>query len=197
MVLAVSSLFYSCRPSDEPPKLVIGKDFYYWEATEEATLGDAMRNSMNFKKLEDLSENNLTNILGRDPNYVWIRAEFEIPREFKNQPLGLVIPHMRFAEQVFCNGTFISQYGAFPPHEQSTLFKAHFFSFPLDLLEQEGRNVVLIRIFTQGASGISSHAFIWPGSLVSAWGSTWSPRFSSGEMSLFSRVSRDIVCVSL
>lgn len=162
MVLAVSSLFYSCRPSDEPPKLVIGKDFYYWKATEEATLGDAMRNSMNFKKLEDLSENNLTNILGRDPNYVWIRAEFEIPREFKNQPLGMVIPHLRFAEQVFCNRTFISQYGAFPPHEQSTLFKAHFFSFPLDILEQNGKNIVLIRIFTQGASGISSHAFIWP-----------------------------------
>ena len=161
-LITLSLLFSSCKKDSRPPKLVIGQDFYYWESDADATYGDAMKNARNFKKLDDYSENNLMKILGREPHYVWVRAEFEIPEMFKNQPLGMVIPHLRFAEQVFCNGTFISQYGAFPPHEQSTLFKAHFFSFPLDILEQNGKNIVLIRIFTQGASGISSHAFIWP-----------------------------------
>lgn len=145
-----------------PPKFEIGNDFYYWETTADSNLGDAMKNMRNFKKLEDLSEHNLMNIFGRDRHFVWIRAEFEIPKEFKNQPLGLVIPHLRFAEQVYCNNVFISQYGNFPPHEISTLYKAHFFSFPLNILNQDGKNMVLIKVFSMGDSGISSHAFIWP-----------------------------------
>ena len=121
-----------------------------------------MQNARFFKKLEDKSEHNLMNIFGKGKHYVWIRAEFEIPPQFKNQPLGMVIPHLRFAEQVWCNGTFISQYGVFPPHEQSTQFKAHFFSFPVNILNQEGKNIVLIKVFVYGDSGISSHAFVEP-----------------------------------
>ena len=156
-----SFFFCSCGPK-ETPKLIIGHDFYYWEAPAEATYGDAMKNARFFKKLEDYSATNLKRVLGGGTHYVWIRAEFEIPENFKHRPLGLVIPHMRFAEQVFCNGAFISQYGDFPPNEQSTLFKAHFFSFPVNILNQEGKNTILIRIYAQGSSGISSHAFIQP-----------------------------------
>lgn len=154
-------IFCSCGP-EPPPKLVIGNDFYYWESTAESTYGEAMQHYGEFKKLEDKSTRNLRNTLGRGAHYVWIRAEFEIPPAFKEQPLGLVIPTLTFAEQLYLNGNFISMYGMFPPHEQSTLFKAHFFSFPLNVLKQEGKNIVLIKIYAQGLSGISSHAFIHP-----------------------------------
>ena len=156
-----SFLCCSCGPK-ETPKLVIGQDFYYWEAPAEATYGDAMQNAPFFKKLDDYSATNLSRVLGKGTHYVWVRADFEIPENFKGRPLGLVIPHLRFAEQVFCNGAFISQYGDFPPHELSTLFKAHFFSFPMNVLNQNGKNTLLIRIYAQGSSGISSHAFIQP-----------------------------------
>ncbi len=159
--LTISALFVSCgRPAT--PRITIGNDFYYWESTAESNPGDVMRNMHNFRKLEDKSEHNLMRTFGKGKHYVWIKADFEIPPQFKNQPLGMVIPHLRFAEQVWCNGTFISQYGVFPPHEQSTLFKAHFFSFPLNVLNQDGKNTVLIKVFIQADSGISSHAFIQP-----------------------------------
>ena len=160
-LILASALFCSCGPK-ETPKLVIGHSFYYWESSAEATYGDAMQNARFFKKLEDYSATNLKNVLGKGSHYVWVRAEFEIPEQFKHRPLALVVPHLRFAEQVFCNGTMISQYGNFPPHEQSTLFKAHFFSFPMTVLNQEGKNIILIRIYAQGWSGISSHSFIQP-----------------------------------
>ncbi len=156
-----ATAFSSCG-NDDTPKIVIGNDFYYWESTAESTYGDAMKNYGEFKKLEDKTEHNLMHIFGEDRHYVWLRHEFKIPAQFRNQPLGMVIPHLRFAAQVYCNGTFISQYGAFPPNEQSTLFKAHFFSFPLDVLEQYETNTVMIKVFIQGDSGISSHAFIQP-----------------------------------
>ncbi len=154
-------LLCSCSRS-KPESIIIGNDFYYWESTAESNIGDVMKNLQNFKKLEDKTEHNLMKIFGKDRHYIWLKADFKIPPQFKNQPLGLVIPHLRFAEQLWCNNTFISQYGSFPPHEQSTLFKAHFFSFPVDILNQEGTNTVLIKVFIQGDSGISSHAFILP-----------------------------------
>lgn len=161
LLLFAAVLLCSCGP-EKTPQLNIGDSFYYWEATAESNLGDALKNAANFKKLEDKSAYNLHNVLGKGSHYVWVRADFEIPLGFKNQPLGLVVPHLRFAAQLYCNNTFISQYGNFPPHEHSTLFKAHFFSFPLDILHQEGKNTVFIKIYAQGRSGISSHAFIQP-----------------------------------
>ncbi|WP_294430326.1 SpoIIE family protein phosphatase [uncultured Treponema sp.] len=161
LLTQIPVMLCSCGKPDAP-KLVLGRDFYYWESTADSNPGDAMKNAANFKKLEDHSEHNLMKIFGKDRHYVWIRADFEIPESLKNMSLGLVIPHLRFAEQVWCNGTFISQYGAFPPHEQSTMFKAHFFSFPINILKQEGVNTILIKVFVYGDSGISSHAFIQP-----------------------------------
>ena len=162
LLLALSSaLFFSCGHNDTP-RIYIGDTFHYWESDADSNLGDAMKNAANFKRLEDKCVHNLRHTLGKGEHYVWVRAEFEIPPQFKNQPLGLVIPHLRFAEQVFCNGVFISQYGAFPPHEQSTLFKAHFFSFPLNILKQEGKNIILIKIYAQGRSGISADSFVQP-----------------------------------
>lgn len=152
-------ILFSCREEDYT-KIPLGHNFYYWEASADSTPGEAMQNLHNFRKLEDLSEHNLMHVFGKDRHFVWIRADFEIPPPLKGQPLGMVIPHLRFAEQVYCNGNFISQYGAFPPNEQSTLFKAHFFSFPLNVLKQEGKNTVLIKVFSMGDSGISSHSYI-------------------------------------
>lgn len=161
VIFLLVPFFFSCS-LDETPRLTVGQDFYYWEASADSTPADAAANAGNFRRLEDLTEHNLMNIFGTDRHYVWIRADFEIPPEFRNQPLGLVIPHLRFAEQLWCNGNFISQYGGFPPHEQSTMFKAHFFSFPLNILNQEGNNRILIKVFVFGDSGISSHSFIQP-----------------------------------
>ncbi|WP_294428665.1 SpoIIE family protein phosphatase [uncultured Treponema sp.] len=155
----VSIFFCSCGP-EVGKKIELGDRFYYWECTAESSPQDAMMNAVRFKKLEDKSIENLKHVLGDGTHFVWVRAEFEIPPEFRNQPLGMVVPHLKFAEQVYLNKVFISQYGAFPPNEQSTLFKAHFFSFPVNILNQEGTNTVLIKIYAQGKSGISSHSFI-------------------------------------
>ena len=149
-------------PPEAPPAFVVGRDFYYWESTFESTLGDAIKNSSEFKKLNDYSEHNLMHLFGTDKHFVWIRLDFEIPPALKNQALGMVIPHLRFAEQLYCNGVMISQHGEFPPREQSTLFKTHFFSLPLSILNQEGKNTILIKVFSQGDAGISSHAFLLP-----------------------------------
>ena len=146
----------------EPPPIEIGRGFYYWESTEDSTLGDALKNARNFKKLDDFSEHNLMHVFGKDKHFVWLRAEFTIPPYYRNASLAMVIPHLRFANQVYCNNVMIRQDGSFPPNERSTLFMAHFFSFPPNILNQEGKNTILIKAFVQGDSGISSHITIQP-----------------------------------
>lgn len=146
----------------EPPPIEIGRGFYYWESTEDSTLGDALKNARNFKKLDDFSEHNLMHVFGKDKHFVWLRAEFIIPPYYRNASLAMVIPHLRFANQVYCNNVMIRQDGSFPPNERSTLFMAHFFSFPPNILNQEGKNTILIKAFVQGDSGISSHITIQP-----------------------------------
>ena len=87
-LILISVTFSSCFGPKDTPRLVIGEDFYYWEAGAESNLGDAMRNAREFKKLEAKSTRNLRNVLGSGSHYVWVRADFEIPPGFKGQPLG-------------------------------------------------------------------------------------------------------------
>lgn len=143
-------------------RIEIGNSFYYWETTPQSTLQDALVHAPEFVKLRDVSTKNLTNVLGPGQHYVWVRADFKIPPKMRHKPLGLVIPHLTFAEKLYCNEVFISEYGKFPPNEQSTLFKAHFFSFPLNILNQMGDNTILIKVFVQGNCGISTHSRIQP-----------------------------------
>ncbi len=161
LFLMISTVLCSCGPK-APPPIEIGRSFYYWESTQDSTLGDALKNAREFKKLEDYSEHNLMNVFGKDKHFVWLRAEFEIPQYYKNAALSMVIPHLRFANQVYCNNVMIRQDGSFPPNERSTLFMAHFFSFPPNILKQEGKNTIFIKVFVQGDAGISSHITIQP-----------------------------------
>lgn len=166
LFLFLSLFLTSCGPRipGADKKIEVGDTFYYWEAGADSNPGDVMRNLDKFKKLEDKTVNNLRNVLGKGEHYVWVKFDFTIPDYFRNQPLMLVVPHMKAAEQLWLNNIFISQGGNFPPHTQSTLFKAHFFSFPINLLNNEpgAKNTVLIKIYAIGKSGISSHSFIQP-----------------------------------
>lgn len=160
-------LLISCGPKFPPEaeqKIEVGDSFYYWESTAESNPGDAMRNIRNFKKLEDKSVTNLQKTLGKGEHYVWIKFDFTIPEYFRGKSLMLVIPHLKVAEQLWLNGNFISQSGTFPPRTQSSLFKSHFFSFPINLLNNEpgAINTVLIKVYALGKSGISSHSYIKP-----------------------------------
>lgn len=150
--------FTACKFNED--KLVIGEDFYYLPTNAESTISDAVLQKDSFLKLEDHSTKNLENILGTKGHFVWIRAEFEIPERLKNQPLGLVIPYLRMAEQLYINGNFVAQFGSFPPNEKSCLYKCHYFNFPIDVLNQEGTNTILIKVWSHGQSAISPYSYI-------------------------------------
>lgn len=164
LLIALTVLFSlnltGCKKNTD--EITIGKHFYYLPTQAESTIQDALAKRNEFLKLEDHSTKNLQNILGTKGHYVWILAEFTIPENFKNQPLGLVIPYLRMAEQLYINNNFVAQFGTFPPHEKSNLYKCHYFNFPVDVLNQNGTNTILIKIWSHGQSAISCHSYIKP-----------------------------------
>lgn len=157
--LLAALLFVSCG-TKTTRQIEIGGSYYYWEGLEKSKLGDALRNDESFKKLDDTSIYNLSNILGKDPHYVWIRAEFDIPPQLEGQTLGLVVPRLCNAEELYCNRTRVPKYDS--PQGRRALSKVQLFSFPTNILNRDGENTIFIKVHAQGLSGISTHAVIMP-----------------------------------
>ncbi|MDE6350495.1 MAG: hypothetical protein K2K67_05795, partial [Treponemataceae bacterium] len=157
--LLAAMFFVSCG-TKTTRQIEIGGSYYYWEGLAKSKLGDALRNADSFKKLDDTSIYNLSNVLGKEPHYVWIRAEFDIPPQLEGQALGLVVPRLRFAEELYCNRTRVFKYGA--PQGRGSLSEVQLFSFPTNILNRDEKNTIFIKVFAQGLGGISTHAVIMP-----------------------------------
>ncbi len=157
--LLAAMFFVSCG-TETTRQIEIGGSYYYWEGSAKSKLGDALRNADSFKKLDDTSVYNLSNVLGKGAHYVWIRAEFDIPPRLEGQTLGLVVPRLRFAEELYCNRARVFKYGS--PQGRGALSEVQLFSFPTSVLNRDGENTIFIKMFTQGLGGISTHAVIMP-----------------------------------
>lgn len=167
ITFSAASLLISCNEKtskEDSQEIFIGNNFYYWISDENSDVQDAINHSADFKKLTDNTTKNLEKTLKKDlganKNFVWVRAEFEIPQNMKNKMLGLVIPYLRMSEKVYLNGSYIGSTGSFPPDEQSALYKTHYYKLAAELLKPEQTNVLLIKIWSHGQSAISSQSFI-------------------------------------
>ena len=80
---------------------------------------------------------------------------FPIPENLRYKSLALLITYLHFADKVWVNGTYVGGYGHFPPNERSVLWGTHFYSLPELVLNPVGRNVIFIKVYCKGASGIS------------------------------------------
>ena len=58
----------------------------------------AIAANYNYMPLE-LGFCNLSDILGYEKKYVWVKFTFSLTDELKNQSLGLVIPYVHFSEK--------------------------------------------------------------------------------------------------
>lgn len=92
--------------------------------------------------------------------FVWVEAQFEIPDELKNKDLGVYSAYIKAATKVWINGTFVGEFGKFPPHGFSCGFQAHYYFLPKSSLIQEGTNKLLMKVWVGGGKAISKDMFI-------------------------------------
>ncbi len=155
-VLSVSS----CKSM--PNNKINLRGTYYWApCSEKDTYQDFLQQKDKFVHMDKLGGNNLSELVGITGNYVWVTFDFDIPQELQGQDLGLVVPIIKFADDLWLNGYNIAGYGSFPPNETSAWFQGQYFLFSEEILKPQG-NTVLIKIWVHGKCRISTEAFIAP-----------------------------------
>ncbi len=153
----------SCSKKDEPPRIYLDDDFYWALSDVNSTVEDA--ESLNYTHLDNMGYKNLMDLVGSSGEFIWIKAEFELIPELKNDDLSMVIPYLHFADELYLNGLYIDDYGIMEgglsnPLIQEAGYVAHLFDFPEFYLNQEGKNTILIKVFCLGHATISDGVFI-------------------------------------
>lgn len=154
----------SCNDNtDDSPRISLDDCFSWTFGTYEDTVEDAQK--YEYKKLERMGYKNIMEVAGNEGRYVWLKAEFILPEELKNDDLSMVIPYLHFAEELYLNGKYIDDYGTMgesysSPEIQEAGYGAHLFDFPEFYLNQDGINTINIKVFSLGAATITDGVFI-------------------------------------
>ncbi len=164
-VFCFCSLFFltSCRDEEESPRIYLDDDFY-WALTD-ATSEPEDAENLKFEHLDKMGYKNLMDLVGIDGKYIWLKAEFELIPELKNDDLSMVIPYLHYADILYLNGKYIDDYGVMgespdDPLNQEAGYIAHLFDFPELYLNQDGVNTVLIKVQCLGHATITDGVFV-------------------------------------
>ena len=80
-------------------------NYWQWDVgADDGTMPDSIITGQGLKKLAIHQEKNLENAFEDKKGYVWLRADFILPEELKNQDLGIYVGCIRIAGQVIVNG---------------------------------------------------------------------------------------------
>lgn len=157
LTFSLFALFFtSCaKKADNDAQDILNlKDRLYWaESDKNSTIEDAEK--LRFHKFSTEGLGNIRKIIGPKDGYIWLMAVFPIPENLRHKSLSLLITYLHFADKVWVNGTYVGGYGRFPPNERSVLWGTHLYSLPELVLNPVGRNVIFIKVYCKGASGIS------------------------------------------
>ena len=156
-------LFTSCMDDEENPRIYLDDDFYWALSDVDSTVEDAME--LEYQHLDNMGYKNLMDLVGGDGKFIWLKAEFELIPELKNDDLSMVIPYLHFADELYLNGLYVDDWGIMEgglenPMIQEAGYIGHLFDFPEMYLNQEGTNTVLIKVLCLGSATITDGVFV-------------------------------------
>ncbi len=85
--------------------------------------------------------------------FAWYRNSFSIPNEAKNIVLYLELGYIDDADEVYVNGQLIGHSGSFFPRFVTAYSARRQYYIPKKLLNQNGRNVIAVRVLDTQLSG--------------------------------------------
>ena len=160
IVILVVVSYNSKKPAG--PRIYLDDNFYWALSDIDSTVEDAQ--NLEYQPLEKLAYKNLRKLVGYDGKYVWLKTEFELIPELKNDDLSMLIPYLHYADELYLNGEYIDDYGIMGAPDDSDIqeagLMAHLFDFPEKFINQEGTNTVLIKVFCLGNGSITPGVFV-------------------------------------
>ena len=100
-LILTSVFFSSCGNSPKSFRFDVSNYVSYLETPPGYGPGQVLSRTPEFKHLEKKDRRNLVKLLSDDKNYIWLKIQFTIPEELKNQDLGLFIGYIRGADLLF------------------------------------------------------------------------------------------------
>ena len=159
LLISAFFLFLSCSQNNEPR-------FYldnYWQwgvGADDGSVPESIITGEGLTKLAINQEKDLASVFDDKSGYVWLRADFNIPEKLRNQDLGIYVGCIKVAGQVFINGKTVGTSGFFPPEEFSNGTEINGFTIPYGLINQDGTNSIIIKIWTNSVGSISSRVYL-------------------------------------
>ena len=160
ILIFTNLIFSSCNSGYKNTRFDVSKYVTYLETPPDYNLGQVLPKSMDFKPLNKKDMGNLNNLIEKDGDFLWLRIQFYIPENLKGKEIGLYIGYIRGADLLFINNIGVRQYGDFPPTASSAGFIAQYFMFSENMLNQDGLNTILIRVWPDAFASIAEKIFI-------------------------------------
>lgn len=160
IILIFSSLFFSSCKNSKFFRYDVSNYVSYIETPPEVGPGYVLPRIGEFKHLDKKNMRSLVKLITKEGNHLWLKIQFILPDEFKDKDIGLFIGYIRGADLVFLNNISVRQYGDFPPMENSAGFTGQYFMFSKSLLNQNGLNTILIKVWPDAFGSISSKMFL-------------------------------------
>jgi hypothetical protein len=84
---------------------------------------------------------------------VWYRYTFDVPADFKDENLELMLGKIATADETYLNGVKVGSTGKFPPDAENATDTERVYKIKSGTLKPGQRNVVAIRVFTNSSGG--------------------------------------------
>jgi sigma-B regulation protein RsbU (phosphoserine phosphatase) len=149
--------FTSCK--NKQKRIYLNDSLLFFEAPPYQELQHIQDNKDFIKLTPDVADD-LTHALVNENDYIWVKSTFTLDKSLQYKDLALYIAFLRSADTVYLNGSLLGTYGGFPTEEYSSGFKAHYYPIQKELLNQEGENIIFIKIWPGPLGAISSDIFI-------------------------------------
>jgi len=159
--ICISFIFLSCNKNLDKQKRIYLKDSLSWAPCSQTSLVEEIKNNkIGFTKFTEFNEKILDEIKDSTIEFIWLKADFELTDDLKNQNLGFVIPFVYFADKVWLNDIFIGEHGKFPPNMFPDKYRGQYCFISKDIVKQEGKNTLYIKLYMKGNAEIDTKMFI-------------------------------------
>ena len=175
ILILTSIVFSSCGKAPKYTRYDVSNFVSYMETPAEYNLGEILPRQSDFVPLSKKEMKNLHKLTSKDDNFIWLKINFALPPELKHHDIGLYIGYIRGADLLWLNNNSIRQFGEFPPTATTAGFAGQYFMFPVSMLNQEGVNTVLIKVWPDAFASVSSKIYLSERPLV----------YSAGERATF------------
>ena len=117
--------------------------------------------SSEFKPLPENVYSYLERLVDGNSGYVWLKYDFTLPENLKDKDLSLFAGRINMADITYLNGIEIGRAGVTPPeNEFSAWNETRFYHIPSSILNKDGENTLLIKVWTHGEGSVSPATYI-------------------------------------